>query len=479
MNRPAQHPLARTKIVATLGPASDNPSTIAALVAAGADVFRLNMAHGDLKTHRRTISIIRDVTSDRIPVAILVDLAGPKLRLGKLAADEVMCDLNRVIRFVRGTSSDSKFDFVSNYQRIVDDLEVDDEVLLADGAVNLVVQEKQSDHVACRVVEPGIVRSRQGIHLPNLRAGLPALTSRDKECVLWAASQSIDYLSLSFVQSADNIEELRALMQEASLDVPVIAKIEKREALEALHEIVAAANGVMVARGDLGVEIDVAQVPVEQKRIVELCNRLQKPVIVATEMLDSMQDSPRPTRAESADVANAVLDGADACMLSGETAVGKFPVESVATMNRIMRATEPLLSNRPLRQPAERNTTGALPITSAVVFGAGRIAQQLDAKLVVITTRSGATALTKSNLRDFVPTIAVSANEQTLRQVSLFWGIRPLAGAPTESIEQLRDFVFEWGRQEQILSSGDQIVFVIGSDCGQMAHNSVAVHEVE
>jgi pyruvate kinase len=479
MNRPKALPHARTKIVATLGPASAHRSMIERLVESGADLFRLNMAHGDRRMHEQTIATIRALTAVGPPVGILIDLAGPKLRLGQLWEDPVQCQEGQTVRFVRGDRSQRALDFVSNYPSLVDGLQVGDQVLLADGTVQLVVTEKQTDVAVCRVQEPGLLRSRQGINLPRTLAGLPVLTDHDRDCVRWAATQPIDFLGLSFVRSAEDLALLRSLMREVQLRVPVIAKIEKREALDALDAIVAAADGVMVARGDLGVEIDVARVPVAQKRIIKLCNELQKPVIVATEMLDSMQQSPRPTRAEATDVANAILDGADACMLSGETAVGKFPVESVATMNRIMIATEELLRDRPSRQPAQRNTTGVSPLTSAVVFGAGRIAGQLSAKLVVITTRSGATALTKSSLRDFVPTVAVSADEKTLRRTSLYWGIRALSNAPVEDLNELKGFVTTWGKAEDLLQAGDYVVFVSGANIGQIAHDSVSVHVVE
>lgn len=424
------------------------------LVESGADVLRLNMAHGDRQTHERTIATIREITADGPPVGILIDLAGPKLRLGQLFEDPIECQQDQTVRFVRGDKSLAALDFISNYESLVDELKVGDKVLLADGTVQFVVTAKQTDVAVCRVQESGLLRSRQGINLPGALVGLPALTEHDRDCVRWAVTQPIDFLSLSFVRSAEDLAQLRSLMSEVKLDVPVIAKIEKREALTALGTIAATADGVMVARGDLGVEIDVAQVPVAQKRIIKLCNELQKPVIVATEMLDSMQKSPRPTRAEATDVANAILDGADACMLSGETAVGEFPVESVATMNRIMLATEELLRDRPSRKPVSSNTTGALPITSAVVFGAGRIAKHLNAKLVVITTRSGATALTKSNLRDFVPTVAVSADELTLRRATLYWGIRPLSHAPVGNLDRLQSFVTTWGKAEGLLNRG-------------------------
>ncbi len=288
--------------------------------------------------------------------------------------DPFFCQLDATISLVRGNAI-KPGELSTNHADLINFLEVGEDIYLADGNVRLTVTDIQPDRATCRVLEPGQVKSRQGLNLPNMHREFPALTPFDHECIPWAVSQHIDYLSLSFVQSPEDVLQLKSIVAALDCDVAIVAKIEKREALVQLEGIVAAADAVMVARGDLGVEIDVAQVPIAQKRIVELCNRLQRPVIVATEMLDSMQHSPRPTRAEATDVANAILDGADACMLSGETATGEYPVQSVLTMNRIMLATEELLRGRPSQQ-FKPNVTGAHPVTSAVVYGAGQIAER-------------------------------------------------------------------------------------------------------
>jgi pyruvate kinase len=258
----------------------------------------------------------------------------------------------------------------------------------------------------------------------------------------------------------------------------VVAKIEKREALECLDEIVAAADAVMVARGDLGVETDIAETPVVQKRIIATCHRYLKPVIVATQMLDSMQRSSRPTRAEVTDIANAILDGADACMLSGETAIGEYPLESVQMMNRVMAATEQLLRDKAPEEGPATALAGVHPITAAVTYGAGRIAARLAAALVVVATRSGNTARVKSQQRDFVPTVGVSDSEQTLRRMCLYWGIIPLPGAPVGDGPALRAFIEQWGKAAKLLRSGDRTVFVTGTDFVPLAHNLLVVHEV-
>jgi pyruvate kinase len=471
---------ARTKIVATVGPACQEREMLSRLIAAGVDVFRLNTAHGERARHAQAVADIRAAgAAAGRPVAILVDLAGPKIRLGELRQDPMQCQEGAEFRFIRGDRPSDPFELVSSYPHLVDELDPGDRVLLNDGAVQMRVVEKTPDAVLCRVEAAGEIRARKGINLPGVKLSTPALTPADRDNALWAAEAGIDYVSLSFVRSPDDLHDLKKILREAGSSAMVVAKIEKPEALERLEEVIAAADAIMVARGDLGVEIDVAETPLVQKRIIAACTALQRPVIVATQMLESMTQSKRPTRAEASDVANAVLDGADACMLSGETAVGEYPLQAVETMNRILVTTEQLLRDAPTRPPEFAEASGVHPITSAVVYGAGRIAEQLAASMVVIVSRSGATARVKAKQRDFIPTIAVSDSETTLRQMCLFWGITPLAGAPVNEPLQLREFITKWGIEDGSLRSGDRVVYVTGSNLIRRAHNVIVVHEVE
>ncbi len=470
---------ARTKIVATIGPACDSVEMLTQLVEAGVDVFRVNMAHGSRADHDRVVDTVNSVRAQQRPLALLVDLAGPKIRLGELYTDPTDVHAGEEFRLVRGVEAQGPSELVSNYGRLIDDLRVGDGVMLADGTVGMQVLRRDDHSVVCRALNDGAIRSRQGINLPGVPLSLPALTKYDRGCAQWAASRDVDYVSLSFVRSSAEISQLRELLASHDCRAPIVAKIEKPEALEDLDNIVRAADAVMVARGDLGVEIDVAEVPAAQKRIVGLCNRLQRPVIVATQMLDSMQTEPRPTRAETSDVANAILDGADACMLSGETAIGKYPVETVKMMNRIMLATEKLLRDRPLREPGGQRDSRVQPITQSVVYGAARIAAQVHAKLVVIVTQSGATAIAKSSQRDFIPVVAVSENQRTLREMSLLWGITPLGGTHGADHKALREFIFRWGRDEGTLQKGDCVVVVTGENIQPGAHNMIFVFEVD
>ncbi|MBX9789698.1 MAG: pyruvate kinase [Pirellulales bacterium] len=472
--------LARTKIVATIGPACGNVEQLVALATAGVSVFRLNMAHASIEEHAAHRDAIR-AASERVdrPLGMLVDLAGPKIRLGELLGDVLELALDQEVALVRGDRSDGANQLTTTYPTLVDELSVGDRVMLADGTVGLKVVAKQPSGVRCRVVQAGTIRSRQGVNLPGVKLSTPAMTPADLEHAAWAADVEADFLGLSFVRSAADVRQLKEFLARRESSLKVIAKIEKPEALDELESIVEAADGVMIARGDLGVEIDVAEVPVVQKRITALCRQLQKPVITATQMLDSMQNSPRPTRAEASDVANAILDGSDACMLSGETAIGRYPRAAVETMSRIARATEELYAHLPPAPPnLSRRVDGVLPVTQAVVVGASAMARELKARLLVVASHSGATALALSKQRNFVPTIGTSDREQTLRQMCLYWGVRPLA-APIDAIGALVRHIETWGKTSSTLATGDRIVLVSGTRLAGAGHNLVLVHEVQ
>jgi pyruvate kinase len=314
--------------------------------------------------------------------------------------------------------------------------------------------------------------------LPGVKITAPAMDDDDWASAEWAVTAGIDLVGLSFVRTPVEVERLKEFFKARGSHALVVAKIEKQEALDQLNAIAAVADALMVARGDLGVETDVARTPIIQKRIVALCQKLQKPVIVATQMLDSMQHSNRPTRAEVTDVANAILDGADACMLSGETAIGEYPLEAVQMMHRIALATEEEFRTRPAPPETRALPAGLHPITQAVVRGVGRIAADLGARLIVVASRSGATALAVSKQRSFAPVLGVSDNDAALRQMCLYWGVAPLAGAPVQDRHELLSFVEELGRRQGTLSSGDRIVLLVGSHFGSPGHNMAIVHEV-
>lgn len=469
---------ARTKIVATVGPACESEEMIVELINHGVDVFRINTAHGKQEDYERMLKKIRAAQEKlNFPVGVLLDLSGPKIRLGQLFQDPYQIETGSTVQFVRGEVCDSPTTFTCNYPKLIDELSLDDRVMLADGRIALRVIEKTKDQVTCRVEMGGEIRSRQGINLPGVALSVSAMRPEDVQNALWAAKNEIDFISLSFVRSAQDVYSLKNLVASMESHAMIVAKIEKREAMEQLESIVEAADAVMVARGDLGVEIDVAETPVAQKRIIQVCREKLKPVIVATQMLESMHHSTRPTRAEASDVANAILDGADACMLSGETAIGEFPVETVEMMNRIMYSTEELLKGTP-RDNVVRATEQVHIITSAVTHHAANIAETIGAKLVVVASHTGGTAWVKAKQRNYIPTLGVSDIDATLRRMCLFWGIMPHKLQRLDSPQALVDEVNRWGCETGMLKPGDVVVYVTGTGVLNDAHNLLMVHQV-
>ncbi len=454
-------PRARTKIVATVGPACRAESQLTELVEAGVDLFRLNMAHSNLDEHAEVVKSVRNISRKlNKPIGLLADLAGPKIRVGEIRGGQLDCVAGAEIRIVRGDVAEGPNELSTTYAPLIDELSKGDRVMLADGTIGLSVEEKTPDFVSCRVTQSGVLRSRQGLNLPGVKLSVPSMSPADWQHAEWAASNGIDFVGLSFVRTPVEVRLLKELLRTHGSKAQVVAKIEKQEALDQLEEIVETADAVMVARGDLGVEIDVARMPVVQKQIVATCHLYQRPVIVATQMLDSMQHSRQPTRAEATDVGNAILDGCDACMLSGETAIGEYPRAAVEMMNRIALSTETLFKDRPPPLPPRLSAQGLKPITRAVVYGASRIASELEARVIAVATKSGASALALSKLRNLVPTVGVSDVEETLRQMCLYWGVTPLAGPTSYDATALLDKVTRWGRESGHLSSGDRILMI-------------------
>lgn len=469
----------RTKTVATVGPASCNPEMLAKLLVAGVDVFRINMAHGSRESHTEAVTLIRNASKlTELPAAILVDLAGPKIRLGELTQNPLVLENGQQIRFVRGETSAADDELTCIYGPLIDEVAVGDDIVLADGLARIKVTAKSADELTCEVIDGGSVRSRQGVNLPGTTLSVPALGDIDRENAAWAAEMGVEFVSLSFVRNAKEILELQTLLRSHHSDAMVIAKIEKREALDELDSIVQATDGVMVARGDLGVEIDIEKTPAAQKRIIKKCLQYRKPVIVATQMLESMHTSKQPTRAEVTDVANAILDGADACMLSGETAIGEYPVEAVRMMNKIMMETEKSLVDRASRMRAHDGRSG-WDISEAVVFGSAQIAKRIDAKMVVIASGESNTALQKSKQRDYIPTVCVTDRLETYRRLALFWGVVPVL-CPTELDKtRLQGFINQWALEHTDLAEGDPFVVVTDTEVLPGIHDSVHVAKIQ
>jgi pyruvate kinase len=466
----------RTKIVATIGPASDTAETIDALLDAGVDVARLNCAHGTEASLRATIALLRERAAHRDqPLAILADLGGPKLRIGRFSTGRV--ELRRGDAFTLTTveqPGDSTRVSVS-YPDLAKEVVPGTTVFLNDGLVKLTVTGVDGPEIRTRVEIPGELSDRKGLSVPSLPLRLPALTDADRRALDVVLAAGVDYVGLSFVRSAKDVELLREVISARGAKTPIVAKIEKSQAIDDLDAIVASADAVMVARGDLGVELPIEDVPILQKRIIETCRRSGTPVITATQMLESMERAPLPTRAEATDIANAVLDGTDAVMLSGETASGRYPVESVKMMRRIVLAAERHATSGP-RLPAPE---GSWSIADATSSGASRVAESAAASAIVAITRSGATARSLARWRPRQPILAVTEEERGRRQLALVWGVEPLVVSGLgEDFDSACAAILEALRGRAELSSGARVVLTAGLPFGRAAETNTLRVEV-
>lgn len=470
----------KTKIVATIGPASESTPMLCNLAHAGADVFRLNFAHGTWAWHTSVLDRVRrDVSAAvRRPIPILQDLSGPKLRLGELPGGSYQCNIGERVCFVK-TATGKAAEFTCSYAGLVDDLSEGDHILLADGSVALEVISKSSDTVETRVTLPGIVYSKQGVASPNAKLQLSGLTEKDLNDLDWSAANEVDFIGMSFVRKPEDIERLRQELKARNCSAHIVAKIEKPEALDHLDDIIRLTDVVMVARGDLGVEIDLARVPMIQKHIIQRCKVLGVPVITATQMLESMKTSNRPTRAEVTDVANAILDGTDAIMLSAESASGQYPVEAVTMMNRIAQETERHLPGCSSLEEMQRPCEGKLSeVVQATVRATGVLAELSKASLVVVTTRTGGAAQALSKQRYRTHTLGLSNDLAQVRRMSLYWGVVPIYYPdPINTIDQVKS-VTEWARRQGYITKGQRIVYLLGASWSDMSHTTVMVQEV-
>jgi pyruvate kinase len=450
----------RTKIVATIGPASCSPEQLQALLDAGMDAARLNLSHGSHDDHAETARLVREVQErNGKPIAIIADLQGPKIRVGTLAAP---VDLKRgsEITVVCADGVAPAADELPIAPAIVAEvLRPGHEVLIDDGHIRLRVEEVEDGRARCGVLVGGPVTSHKGVNLPGVPVPIPSLTRKDMDDLDFVLDLDVDYVALSFVRSAADVRDLRALIEQAGSRAHVIAKIEKAEAVDALDDVLVDTDAVMVARGDLGVEIGPALVPLVQKRIISKALERGKPVITATQMLESMIHHPEPTRAEASDVANAILDGTSAVMLSAETATGEYPIEAVATMDRIARAVEPSLGYRhQIPEAIEEPTIG-----NAMSNAACDLAEALGARAMLVPTFTGKTASAVARLRPRRPIIGLSHHEWAVRQMALEWGVTPRWIPQTANVEDLWDRSLEAARESGLVSKGDTVVITAGT----------------
>ncbi len=465
----------RAKIVATLGPAVSSYDQLRALLEAGVNIVRMNMSHGTHEVHTEIFTNLKRAAADSgIHVGVLADLQGPKIRLEKFENGPHLLEPGDTFSITVEDTPGTKELVGTTFKGLVGDVDAGDTLLIDDGKVRLEVVAKDKTTVHTKVVVGGMVSNNKGINLPGVAVSVPALSEKDEEDLRFALGLGVDYVALSFVRSADDVTRVREIMAEEGASVPVIAKIEKPQAVDALDEIVDAFDGIMVARGDLGVELPPEQVPIVQKHAVEVSRRWAKPVIVATQMLESMISSPIPTRAETSDVANAVLDGSDAVMLSGETSVGQYPIQAVEIMARILESTEERGAERIPPLGTKPRTQGG-----AITLAAVEVAEFVEAKYICIFTESGDSARRMSRLRSLIPMLAFTTSEAVQRRMQLTWGIRSFMVERVTHTDAMYHQVDEVLLGNGLAEDGDKVVVISGSPPGiPGSTNDLRVHVV-
>lgn len=469
--------MARTKIVATIGPASSDADTIGKMLDAGMNVARVNFSHGDHEGHTKTVALLRKVAEEKNKtLAILGDLQGPKIRLGHIKPGGINVSLKEELILTSHPGQPAMIHLP--HPDLIDAVKVGANLVIGDGEVEFVVTEKLEDAIRCEVVVAGLVEARKGVNAPGTDLPISAITDKDKVDLKLACALELDFIALSFVRTASDIYELRRLIKVEGKDIPIIAKIEKREAIDHLEEIRDAADGMMVARGDLGIEVQPQKVPMLQKRIIRCCNEAGIPVITATQMLQSMVEHPRPTRAEASDVANAILDGTDAVMLSGETATGQFPVEAIMMMEQIGQITEKEFPYE-LFHSANMGKLATGSVTQAISTASCTVSNMTSAAAIVSATMSGYTARQISSHRPHTDIIAVTPLKETQRRLALTWGVESFLVTDFSDTEAMVKETVRTLRGAG-LNPGDRIVITAGVPFGATGYtNLIRVHEIQ
>ena len=472
LNRP------RTKTVITMGPACATPEVFSRLVKEGVSVVRLNFSHGNLEQRQQFLEVVRSLR-DGPPIAILGDVCGPKIRLGKVIDGGMRVANGDEIAIVREPVLGKDNVVSSNYSCLVDDVQVDQKILIDDGMIRCIVIEKKPDMLRCRITTGGQIQSNKGLNFPHTRLSIPSITDKDWQDIDWAIANKLDYLALSFVRSSEDVQSVRRYLDRQHSEMDLIAKIEMPQAVEDIAAIVEVSDGVLVARGDMGVEMELTSVPFIQKGIISAAHEAGKPVIVATQMLQSMIENPTPTRAEVSDVANAILDGADAVMLSGETAVGKYPQEAVATLNDIARKTEQYIVSKSLVTRPPKLLQMSFHRTAAIAHGALAIAKDVNARIVVVWSQAGGSARYLSKNRFPVPILALSTDEAAVRRMALYFGVTPMRAEIPKHFDDLPAMVDDLLRRMGWAQTGDRVVIAAGAPLGTAgATNSLGVHTI-
>ncbi|MCL6493335.1 MAG: pyruvate kinase [Ignavibacterium sp.] len=470
--------IAKTKILATIGPATSSAEQIKNLIYAGIDGIRLNFSHGDYKFFEEVYNnIYLACVDEKTPLAVLIDLQGPKIRIGDLAEPSIQLNENDIIEITTEKILGTKNKISTTYQYLPRDSEIGNLILIDDGLIRLSIVDKTENSVICNVINGGILKPRKGMNLPGMKLSTPSITEKDYENLEFALKHRVDFIALSFVRSAEDVIELKNWLLMKGKEIPVIAKIEKREAVEQIDEILKIADGIMIARGDLGVELPPQEVPILQKSIIKKCNAAGKMVITATQMLESMINSPIPTRAEASDVANAVWDGTDVVMLSGETSVGKFPVRTVQIMNDILKNAE---ENFFIRKDIDFLTPESLQerLFDSVGRAVVAISQQINAQAIVVFTEKGRTARLISKYRPKAKIIAVSNNFNTMNNLSLHWGVIPIFSEKIDkehiAIEEAKNSILNSG----LAKTGDLLIFTAGAPYSEKSRTNWIRFEV-
>ena len=466
----------KTKIICTMGPNADKRETLKALVENGMDIARFNFSHGDHEEQKARFDLLKSVRDEmKKPIAILLDTKGPEIRTGLLenGGKVVLKEGEEFILTSKEIKGNEKMVY-QTYSQLAKDVKPGNTILIDDVLIGLEVKEIRGGDIVCTVRNGGELGQRKGINVPNVRVNLPGITKKDRDDIIFGIEQGIDFIAASFVRDAEAVKEIRAILKEHNAEhVDIIAKIENSEGIENIDKIVSAADGIMVARGDMGVEIPAYEVPHVQKMIVEKCNQKYKPVIIATQMLDSMIRNPRPTRAEVTDVANAIREGADAIMLSGETAMGKYPVEALKMMAQIAESTEQYLDYDMM--PEYRTLRGDANVSSAVGVAAVRTATNLEADCIVTPTMSGQTARLMANFRPKQPIYAVTPNAWAQRKMQIYWGVTPLRGYQEDTTEHIISHAMYVVKREGYVREGDMVVFTAGDPATNMVKGKGAM----
>ncbi len=453
----------KTKVICTLGPASSKKSVLRSMIRSGMDIARFNFSHGSHEEHGVRADMIKNLREElNIPVAMLLDTKGPEIRTKRLKdGKKVMLQTGSKFILTTGDYVGDENKVAITYDMLYKDVKKGGKILIDDGLIELEIEDIKNGDIHCKVLNGGELGERKGVNVPYVKLKLPGITEQDKEDIIFGIHQEFDFIAASFVRNAKVIREIRQILAENNAsDIGIIAKIENAEGVENIDEIIQAADGIMVARGDLGVEIPASEVPHIQKEIIRKCNENYVPVITATQMLDSMIRNPRPTRAEVTDVANAIYDGTDAIMLSGETAAGKYPVEALKMMVQIAQTTEPHLNYK--IHVKGRNMYRQGRVSSAVGMAAVRTARELQAKAIVTPTMAGKTALLISNFRPEVPIYAITPNERVQHRLQLLWGVYPLKGYEKDSTEHIISQAMSVVRRKRLIKKGDLVVFTAG-----------------